>query len=156
MIDNDNNLINNPISFGNKDKGEVSSMVIFEFKRPGDTAHQKRASDFRWEFSDLVKEYFETFLFGKEKEKKNYRGNPVVITQDTPKFGYVIMDEMPKELIDYNLHNGWRKRPFGSYYKIIAEQNLHIEAITYQNLLHNAKERNNPFFDQLFADNAED
>ncbi len=156
MIDNDNNLINNPISFGNKDKGEVSSMVIFEFKRPGDTAHQKRASDFRWEFSDLVKEYFETFLFGKEKEKKNYRGNPVVITQDTPKFGYVIMDEMPKELIDYNLHNGWRKSPFGSYYKIIAEQNLHIEAITYQNLLHNAKERNNPFFDQLFADNAED
>lgn len=156
MIDNDNNLINNPISFGNKDKGEVSSMVIFEFKRPGDTAHQKRASDFRWEFSDLVKEYFETFLFGKEKEKKKYRGNPVVITQDTPKFGYVIMDEMPKELIDYNLHNGWRKSPFGSYYKIIAEQNLHIEAITYQNLLYNAKERNNPYFDQLFADNAED
>lgn len=156
MIDNDNNLINNPISFGNKDKGEVSSMVIFEFKRPGDTAHQKRDSDFRWEFSDLVKDYFETFLFGKEKEKQNYRGNPIVITQDTPKFGYVIMDKMPKELIEYNLYNGWRKSPFGSYYKIIAEQNLHIEAITYQNLLHNAKERNNPFFDQLFADNAED
>lgn len=156
LINNDNNLINNPISFGSKDSGEVTSMVVFEFKRPGDTAHQKRKTDYRWEFSDLVKDYFEVFMFGKEKEKKNYRGNPVVITSDTPKFGYVIMDEMPKPLIEYNLLNGWRKSPFGSFYKIIAEQNLHIEAITYRDLLRNARERNNPFFDQLFADNAED
>lgn len=156
LINDDSNLINNPISFGTKDSGEVTSMVVFEFKRPGDTAHQKRKTDYRWEFSDLVKDYFEAFMFGKENDKKNYRGNPIVITSDTPKFGYVIMDEMPKPLIEYNKLNGWRKSPFGSYYKIIAEQNLHIEAITYRELLRNAQERNNPFFNQLFADNAED
>lgn len=155
LINNEKDLINNPISFGNKDAGEISSMVIFEFKRPGDTAHQKKNNDYRWEFSELVKDYFEEFLFGKEKKKKNYRGNVVTITRDTPKFGYVIMDEMPKELIDYNESNGWRKTPFGSYYKIIPEQNLHIEAITFQNLLNNAKERNNPFFDHLFANNID-
>lgn len=155
MINNEENLTNNPISFGNRDAGEVTSMVVFEFKRPGDTAHQKKDSDYRWEFSDLVKDYFETFLFGKEKEKQNYRGNSIIITRDTPKFGYVIMDKMPQPLIDYNESNGWRRSPFGSYYKIIGEQNLHIEAITYQNLLRNATERNNPFFNQLFADNTD-
>lgn len=155
LINNEKNLIDNPISFGNKDEGRVNSMVIFEFKRPGDTAHQKNKNDYRWEFSDLVKEYFEIFQFGNEKQKKNYRGNVIEITSDTPKFGYVIMDEMPDKLVEYNKLNGWRLSPFGSYYKIIPEQNLHIEAITFQNLLVNARERNNPFFDQLFAVNNE-
>ena len=156
MLDKEEHLVDNPISFGLNDSGEVTSMVVFEFKRPGEVAHQKKASDNRWEFSDLVKDYFETFLFGEEKDKKNYRGNTVVINRDTPKFGYVILDEMPKPLIDYNESNGWRRSPFGSYYKIIAEQNMHLEAITYENLLRNAEKRNNPFFDQLFAHNVED
>jgi len=151
MIDNEKNLVNNPISFGNQDAGEIKTMVIFEFKRPGDTAHQKKLSDYRWEFSELVEKYFDDFQFGKEKEKKNYRGNIIKISQDTPKFGYIVMDEMPDELIRFNTSHGWRKTPFGSYYKINPDQNLHIEAITFQGLLRNAKERNNPFFDKLFA-----
>ncbi len=154
MINNEENLVNNAISFGSQDAGEISSMAIFEFKRPGDTAHQKNTSDYRWEFSELVEKYFDDFQFGKEKDKKNYRGNIVKITRDTPKFGYVVMDEMPDSLIDFNTSHGWRKTPFGSYYKINPDQNLHIEAITFQGLLRNARERNNPFFDHLFAQNA--
>ena len=61
------------------------------------------------------------------------------------------MDEMPDKLIDFNEHKGWRRTPFGSYYKINGDLNLHIEAITFQNLLTNAKERHNSFFDHLFA-----
>ncbi|WP_071146922.1 hypothetical protein [Bacteroides ihuae] len=151
LINDEKNLINNTISYGSRDAGEVESMVIFEFKRPGDTAHQKRKNDFRWEFSDLVEGYFDQFLYGEEKDKKNYRKNIVKITTDTPKFGYVIMDEMPDKLIDFNEHKGWRRTPFGSYYKINGDLNLHIEAITFQNLLTNAKERHNSFFDHLFA-----
>ena len=154
MINNEQNLVNNAISFGSQDAGEIGSMVIFEFKRPGDTAHQKNTSDYRWEFSELVEKYFDDFQFGKEKDKKNYRGNIVKITRDTPKFGYVIMDEMPDSLIDFNISHGWRRTPFGSYYKMNPDQNLHIEAITFQGLLRNARERNNPFFDHLFAQNA--
>lgn len=126
-------------------------MVIFEFKRPGDTAHQKNKNDFRWEFSELLEEYFDDFLYGKEKDKKNYRGNVVKVSADTPKFGYVIMDEMPDQLITYNKGRGWRKTPYNSYYKIVADLNMHIEAIMFQDLLKNAKERNNPFFDHLFT-----
>jgi len=125
-------------------------MVIFEFKRPGDTAHQKKKSDFRWEFSELVEDYFDQFLYGQEKDKKNYRENIVKITTDTPNFGYIIMDE-PDNLIDFNKHKGWRRTPFGSYYKINGDLNLHIEAITFQNLLVNVKKDTIFSFDHLFV-----
>lgn len=151
LINKDHNLIDNPISFGDKDAGKIGTMVIFEFKRPGDTAHQKKKSDNRWEFSELVEKYFDDFQFGKEKDKKNYRGNVVTVTRDTPKYGYIIMDEIPNALVDFNLSKGWRKTPFDSYYKMNPDQNLHIEAISFQDLLKNAKERNNPFFDHLFS-----
>lgn len=151
MINDDNNLVDSRISFGDKDAGEIGMMVIFEFKRPGDTAYQKRNTDYRWEFSELVEGYFDDFLYGKEKDKKNYRGNVVKVDRDTPKFGYVIMDEMPEQLIRYNEDKGWRKTPYHSYYKINSSLNMHIETIMFQDLLRNAKERNNPFFDHLFT-----
>ena len=151
MINDDHLLVNNAISYGDKEMGEVGTMVIFEFKRPGDTAHQKKKTDNRWEFSELVEKYFEDFLYGKEKEKKNWKGQKVHVTEDTPKYGYVVMDEMPDELIRYNRNHQWRKTPFGSYYKINPDLNLHIEAMDFHTLLKNAKERNNPFFDHLFT-----
>lgn len=151
MINNEENLVDNRISFGDKDAGEIGAMVIFEFKRPGDTAHQKKRSDYRWEFSDLVQKYFDDFIYGNEKQKKNYRGNVVKVNNNTPKFGYIIMDEMPDQLIEFNKSKGWRPTPYRSFYKINADQNLHIEAIMYQDLLRNARERNNPFFDNLFT-----
>lgn len=154
LLTNPQDIVNNPVCYGNQDSGEVGTLVIFEFKRPGDTAHQKKKSDYRWEFSDLVEVYFDQFLFGTEKEKKNYRGQKITVTADTPKFGYIVMDEMPSQLIDYNKYKGWRKTPFGSYYKINPDLNLHIEAMDFQCLLKNAMERNNPFFDHLFPDNA--
>lgn len=151
LINREKDLIDNAISFGSQDSGTIGTMVIFEFKRPGDTAHQKSTKDYRWDFSVLVEKYFDDFQIGEEKKKENYRGNIVKVTRDTPKFGYVIMDKIPDPLADFNVSHGWRKTPFGSFYKINPDQNLHIEAITYQGLIKNAKERNNPFFDALFA-----
>lgn len=151
MINDAHLLVNNAISYGDKEMGEVGTMVVFEFKRPGDTAHQKNKGDNRWEFSELVEKYFDDFLYGAEKKKKNWKGQKVHVTENTPKFGYVVMDEMPEELIHYNKHHQWRETPFGSYYKINPDLNLHIEAIDFQTLLKNARERNNPFFDHLFT-----
>ena len=74
------------------------------------------------------------------------------ITSTTPKFGYVIMDVIDKQLEDYNLTHGWKKTLFGSYYIINPDLNLHIEAITFQNLLKNVEKRMSPFFDHLFTE----
>nr|WP_289622582.1 hypothetical protein [Bacteroides intestinalis] len=149
LLNTNANMFDNPISFGAENSGEVSSMVIFEFKRPGETAHQKNKNDYRWEFSELVEKYFDDFIYA--PDKKNYKGNQVIIKQTTPKFGYVIVDVIPPQLETYNLNKGWHKTPFNSYYKIIGELNMHIEVITFRNLLINAEKRHNPFFDKLFG-----
>ena len=79
MIDNPQ-MFENPIGFGDKNSGEINSMVIFEFKRPGEVAHQKRKGNYRWEFSDLIEPYFDEFLY--QQDKKNYKGNQVIVTKN--------------------------------------------------------------------------
>lgn len=147
LVDNPK-MFDNPISFGDKASGEINSMVIFEFKRPGDVAHQKNKTDYRWEFSELVEPYFEEFIY--QPIKKNYKGNQVTIKETTPKFGYIILDMIPEPLIRYNKNKGWKATPFGTFFKIEPELNLHIEVMTFRQLLDASKQRHNPFFDKLF------
>lgn len=143
-------MFNNPISFGAESSGEISAMVIFEFKRPGETAYQKRKNDFRWEFTELIDKYFEAFIYGDDKKGKNYRGNTIVLRKDTPKFGYIVVDVVPPLLEEYNKTKGFRSTPFGTLYKIIPELNQHIEVITFTQLIRAVETRHAPFFDKLF------
>jgi Histidine kinase-, DNA gyrase B-, and HSP90-like ATPase len=141
-------MFDNPISFAANASGAISSMVIFEFKRPGQTAHQKPQSNYRWEFSELIEKYFDDFLYA--DNKKNYKGRQVILQPDTPKFGYVIVDVIPPKLQEYNITKGFKKTPFGTLYKINPELNLHIEVITFEQLLDAVEKRHAPFFDKLF------
>jgi hypothetical protein len=143
-------MFDNPISFGAESSGEISSMVIFEFKRPGETAYQKKKNDFRWEFTELIDKYFEAFIYGDNKKGKNYRGNTIVLRKDTPKFGYIIVDVIPPLLEEYNKTKGFRSTAFGTLYKIIPELNQHIEVITFNQLIRAVETRHAPFFDKLF------
>lgn len=143
-------MFNNPIGYGDTNVGEISSMVIFEFKRPGDIAHQKRKTDYRWQYSELIEKYFDDFLYA--QDKKNYKGRQVILRENTPKFGYVILDIVPPLLEKYNKDRGWHKTPFDSYYKMIDGLNLHIEVTTFENLLRMSRKRHNPFFSKLFGE----
>lgn len=148
MIDNPQ-MFDNPISFGDKNNGDINSMVIFEFKRPGEVAHQKNKGDYRWEFSELIEPYFDEFLY--QQDKKNYKGNQVVLTKSTPKFGFIIVDVIPTNLIQYNLDKGWEKTPFGTYFKILPKLNLNIEVMTFRKLLEVSQDRHSAFFNKLFS-----
>jgi hypothetical protein len=149
MLNDKPQMFGNPISFGDKNNGELNSMVIFEFKRPGDTAHQTGKKEFRWEFSELVEPYFDEFLYS--NNKKNYRGKQVVLKKETPKFGFIIIDVLPPLLEQYNIDKGWQKTPFGTYYKMISNKNMHLEVMTFAKLIEYAKSRHMPFFDKLFG-----
>jgi hypothetical protein len=142
-------MFDNPIGFGDKNNGELSSMVIFEFKRPGSTAHQKKNTDFRWNYSELVEPYFDEFLYN--ANKKNYKGKQVILTKETPKFGYIIVDVLPPLLKEYNQDKGWKRTPFDTYYFIKPELNLHLEVMTFTKLIEHARQRHVPFFDKLFG-----
>lgn len=142
-------MFDNPIGFGDKSNGEINSMVIFEFKRPGEIAHQKNKTNYRWEFSELIEPYFDEFLYS--EDKKNYKGKHVVLKKETPKFGFVIIDFLPPKLEEYNKDKGWSKTPFGTFYKMYPEKNMYIEVMTFTKLIEYAKNRHLPFFDKLFA-----
>jgi hypothetical protein len=149
MTDEPLKIFDNRISYGANSSGEISSLVIFEFKRPGETAHQKNKTDYRWEFSELVVKYFDDFLYN--PDKKNYKGKSIRVDRTTPKFGYVILDVIPTALEEYNKDKGWQKTPFGSFYKMLGNINLHIEVLTFTKLIEFARKRHSPFFDKLFA-----
>lgn len=149
MFNKESDFVDSRMLFGTSDAGEVESLVVFEFKRPGQTAHQKKKSDKAWDFSVLIKKYFDDFLY--RGKNKNYRGNIVNVYPTTPKFGYIIVDVIDPELEKYNLENEWKKTPFGTYYRIFSGLNLHLETMTFQTLLKNAEKRMNPFFDHLFT-----
>jgi hypothetical protein len=153
MIDEKPQMFDNPIGFGDKSNGELNTMVIFEFKRPGQTAHQKHKGDYRWEFSELVEPYFDDFLYS--PDKKNYKGKQVVLRKETPKFGFIILDVLPKLLEEFNIDKGWKKTPFGTFYKIEPGKNLHIEVMTFAKLIESAQSRHRPFFDKLFGTNGQ-
>jgi len=149
LMTNTPNIFDNPISFSSDASGELSSMVIFEFKRPGETAHQKAKSNMRWEFSELIEKYFDDFMYA--DDKKNYKGRQVILHKDTPKFGYIVVDVIPPRLKEYNLTKGFKLTPFGTLYKINPEVNLHLEVITFEQLIRAVEKRHAPFFDKLFS-----
>ena len=60
------------------------------------------------------------------------------------------MDFIPDPLATYNADKGWKMTPFGTYFKIEPETNMHIEVMTFRKLLEFSKNRHNPFFDKLF------
>lgn len=142
-------MFNHHFSFAPKSAGELDSLVIFEFKRPGDTAWQKKKNDFKWEFSELLMKYFDDFIYS--PDKKNYKGNHVTISKSTPKYGYLIMDVIPPQLADFNLDKGFGKTPFSTYYKLYDKLNLHIEVLTFRTLIETVQKRHTPFFDKLFV-----
>lgn len=92
--------------------------------------------------------YFDAFIYG--DGKKNYKGKHVTIEKHTPKFGYVIVDVIPKELREFNIDKGFNPTPYGTLYKIEPGLNLHIEVITFRQLIDSASLRHKPFFDRLF------
>jgi hypothetical protein len=144
----DSPMFDNPIGFGDKNHGELSSLVIFEFKRPGDTA-SNMPKDNHWEFSALTDKYFEAFRYGDKKVWN--KGRSSTVRQTTPKFGYIILSEIPEDLENYNKEKGWQRTAFGTFYKINGASNLHLEAMTFNTLIDAAILRHNPFFDRLFV-----
>ena len=71
--------------------------------------------------------------------------------KETPKFGFIILDIMPPLLENFNMDKGWKKTPFGTYYKMEAPKNMHLEVMTFSKLLEYARSRHMPFFDKLFG-----
>lgn len=128
------------------DAGNVNSLVVFEFKRPGrdmNTTKDKK-------LDSQVEEYFEKLM---QSEAKSEKGRFLNIKDTTPKFGYIICD-LHKDLIEYNeKHNFFRKTPYNTLYKINEKLNQYFEVMSYEDMLDFADKRHTAFFKALGIDN---
>ncbi len=125
------------------DIDKINSLVVFEFKKPGKELSSSTNLD------DLIIKYFGDLMESKARSRK---GKLLNIEDNTPKFGYIIC-ELNKDLIDRNVKwNGFKKSAFGHLYKINPELNMHIEVMTYEQMLDFAEKRHNTFFKALGID----
>lgn len=121
---------------------KINSLVVFEFKRPG-RAMKKQDEK---KLDTLVQKYFEDLM---KSSARNVNGKLLNIEKRTPKFGYVVC-EVDSELKQYNKDwNDFKETPFGHLYKINPELNLHIEVMTYEQMLQFATSRHEAFFKAL-------
>jgi hypothetical protein len=133
-----------PWAFSERER-ELTSMVVFEFKRPGrsfDSQDEKK-------LDNLIMKYFENLMKDKARDEA---GELLNLEDTTPKFGFIICD-IDKGLADYNLKfNEFRKTPNGTLYKILTPLNLHIEAMSYQQMILMSEKRHLAFFKELGID----
>lgn len=143
------NILDKPTLYATGNSGNLGSLVVFEFKRPGETAHQKNKTNYNWLLSELVEKYFHALIYG--DKKKSHSGKTIVVEKTTPKFGYIIVDVLHPELKTFNKDQGFNETPYGTLFKIIPALNLHVEVITFHQLIDQANQRHKPFFDRLFG-----
>ena len=126
------------------ENGNQDSIVIFEFKKPMRKNYKVEEKDLG---AQIVK-YVLTLLKG---NAVNYKGRPVSIDKNTPKFGYVICD-YDRNLADHFELNSYDRTPKGTYFKYEKGTNLFIEIMSYDQLLKDAKLRHQAFFNKLGID----
>jgi len=102
-------MFDNPVGFGDRSHGDVTSMIVFEFKRPGDVA-SNMPQNCLWEFSDLTDKYFDSFTYGR---RKNSKGMAVNVRDETRKFAYIVLSDIPEVLEKYNTRRDWKPSPYG-------------------------------------------
>lgn len=120
-------------------------IVLLEFKRPGRTnytiAEKNVGNQIFLQAQDMIN----------SGGGKTATGRNLNVTEDTPKFGFVIAD-MDNELIKTMRQHGYRITPKGTLFKYEEGINLFIEVMSYDQLLKDANLRHLAFFRQLGID----
>jgi len=120
-----------------------SSLVFFEFKRPGRKEYKRDEKDLGKQITDAVLELL-------EGDPRDHNGEAIEINVSTPKFGYVIAD-LNKNLRE-RLGYLYKKTPKGTYFKFDDGLGLFIEIMSYKQLLKDADLRHKAFFSKMNLD----
>lgn len=129
-----------PFAYGEANEfDEISSVVIFELKRPDRVVSY---DDFSKQMRDQVKGIRKGHI-------KNYKGQNITTGKSTPIFFYFICDTNTySEMAEDAGMEGFRETPYKSLMRM-TEDNVYQEILTYKTLLSNAKRRNAIFFKKL-------
>ena len=117
---------------------ECRSVVIFEFKKP-DVYKLKEAVE-------QVKGYADKL----GKGVNDHKGRELDVKKETPKFGYVVSNLHGRE--EQLRNDNFKKTPYGSFYQFFDALTLHMEVLTYNQLVKNVEDRHKEFFKRLKED----
>lgn len=129
-----------PFAYGEANEvDEISSVVIFELKRPDRVVSY---DDFSKQMRNQVKGIRRGHI-------KNYKGQNITTGESTPIFFYFICDTNAySEMAEDAGMEGFRETPYKSLTRM-TEDNVYQEILTYKTLLSNAKRRNAIFFKKI-------
>ena len=120
---------------------EFSSLVIFEFKRPGLALGDN--------IEKQVVEYFQRIVEG---NAKTYKGKIIDVDDNTPKFGYIVC-EIPKFLRENLIKwQGYKETPNQTLFKYLPDVNMYLEVMSFHHIHKSATERHKAFFRMLGID----
>ena len=130
-----------PWAFSEKES-PMTSVVIFEFKRPGRDMNNSEDKN----LDAQIMGYYQELM---KSKAKNYNGEYIQLEKTTPKFAYIVCD-LHKDLIEHNVDfNQFKKTPHRTLYKLNEAINLHVEAMSYQQLIDMSEKRHFAFFKEL-------
>ncbi|HDI3121694.1 ATP-binding protein [Clostridium botulinum] len=138
-------IMDKPLVVTNENTKPYSSLTIIEFKRP----MRNDYTDEENPISQVIR-YTKQIRQGVKKDKK---GRPLVISQNSPFYLYIIADLTPK-LIEQAEISGLTKTSDGMGYfgyNGVNGINAYIEIISYEKLLEDSQKRNKILFDRLFT-----
>ncbi len=139
-------VFNKKVTFRGSDVPS-NPVSIFEFKRPGEDSFANPSS--KEDSHDQIIRYVEKIKSGEIKSPQN---RPIQISDNTPFYGYIIADYSEKVKI-WLERREFKQLPNGHrWVKWHSAYNLHIEYVTWDQLLTDAEERNNIFFHRLGLD----
>ncbi|MBF0554546.1 MAG: ATP-binding protein [Nitrospirae bacterium] len=134
-------IINNPAAFSELDENIYSSVVIIELKRPENDTYTDNDNPI-----DQILNYVENI---KKENITDFHGRPINTTDSTAFYCYILADLTPK------LKNIAQKRDFQllsdnqGFFFYNKTMRAHIEIISFDKLLIDAKKRNNAIFRHL-------
>ena len=134
-------IFNEPFAFV-EDTPPFSSIVIIEFKRP-------LRDDYDADEDNPIAQIYGYVEKIMDNRALDNNGRPVIISENTPFYGYIISDLTPKlnkVAVYYNLTKAPDSMGFFGYNKDLK---TYIEIISYDKLLNDAKKRNRILFDKL-------
>ena len=130
----------------NGSSGELSSVVIVEFKRPERDNYEP---GYKKNPFDQVEEYVRQIRAGKAADRD---GRTIEIRNDIPFFAYVIADLRPTLEPIAESRNAFTTHDGKGMIYYHAKLNLFVQVISYSKLLGDAKLRNKIFFEKLGID----
>ena len=118
-------------------------ITIFEFKRPGEDKFTDQVE--KNPFDQIIR-YVENIKNGTIRSPEN---RPITVDKGTPFYGYIIADDT-KKIREWLQRKEFKPLPSGQKWRRWHEgYNLYVEYITWDQLLNDARERNEIFFQQL-------